>query len=62
MDKSMLTLLSGFYIPPGFVLAVRRAYKPKVNHVYKSSPLVHYFNVAGLKVQKVPYNPLQTID
>lgn len=62
MDKSMLALLSGFSIPPGLLLALHRAYKPKVNDVYKSIPLISYRNVAGIKVDKVPYKPLQTID
>lgn len=55
MDKSMLALLSAFYIPPGLLLALHRAYKPKVNDIYKSSPLIRYRNVAGIKVEKVPY-------
>jgi len=57
MDKSMLTLLSGFFIPPGVLLAIHRAYNPKVNHISKSSPFIRYINVAGIKVEKVPYTP-----
>lgn len=56
MDKSMLALLSGIFIPAGVLLALHReASHNKVNIVYKPSPLLRYINVAGIKVEKVPY-------
>lgn len=56
MDKSMLALLSGFCIPAGLLLALHSASRPKVNDVYKSSPLLRYFNIAGIKVKNIPYS------
>lgn len=56
MDKSMVALLSGFCIPPVLALAIHMAYKPKMNEIYKSSPLLRYINFAGIKVEKRPYS------
>lgn len=55
MDKSLLLILPGFCINPVLADAIRRAKQPKVNDIYKSSPLLRYYNVAGIKVEKVPY-------